>query len=70
MNVKVCKSCGIEKPLSDFYKNKKWYQSKCKECFKRVDCDKCKYKAENEKLMVTLRKSLLETKRLKKLVGG
>ena len=33
--MKKCKSCGIEKPLTDFYKgakNKDGYRTKCKQC--------------------------------------
>ena len=67
----MCKSCGNYKPYSEYYKNRTSYDSVCKKCKnKKPNCNKCKYKAENEKLMATLRKSLLETKRLKKLVGG
>ena len=29
---KVCRVCGVEKPLKDFRKNRKWYVSKCKKC--------------------------------------
>ena len=29
---KRCKSCKEEKPLSEFYKSGKYYQSKCKPC--------------------------------------
>lgn len=43
MNTKVCKTCGIDKPLDEYYstvKNSKtkgvyvWYQCSCKECCK------------------------------------
>lgn len=32
METKVCRICGIEKPISDFNKAKKWYQNRCKQC--------------------------------------
>ena len=34
--MKECKSCGIEKPLNEYYKgakNKDGYMTKCKQCF-------------------------------------
>jgi hypothetical protein len=30
--VKVCKDCGQEKPLADFYKSGKYFQPRCKPC--------------------------------------
>ena len=38
MDCKTCKTCGVEKPLSEFYKSQKYkniqyYQSYCKSCF-------------------------------------
>ena len=38
MDCKTCKTCGVEKPLSEFHKNRKYkntqyYQSYCKSCF-------------------------------------
>jgi hypothetical protein len=38
MKTKICKSCGLEKPLIDFYKHKEMsdgYLNICKECKKR-----------------------------------
>ena len=35
MEIKVCKKCGIEKQVSEFYKNRKHYSSQCKECLKQ-----------------------------------
>lgn len=32
METKICRICGIEKPISDFNKAKKWYQNRCKQC--------------------------------------
>jgi len=29
---KTCKVCGIRKPIEEFYKSLKWYQSYCKDC--------------------------------------
>lgn len=53
--MKVCGSCKIEKPLTDFYKNKSkkcGYQSQCKQCkaaynrnHYKVDSDKYKSRA-------------------------
>lgn len=39
MITKLCKKCGREKPLSEFYKNPRYssgYESKCKECVKEA----------------------------------
>lgn len=36
--MRTCKSCGLEKPLSDFYRNKiisDGYENTCKECAKK-----------------------------------
>lgn len=30
--MKVCTVCSIEKPLTEYYSNSKWKQSKCKPC--------------------------------------
>lgn len=32
MDTKVCKSCGKEKPLSDFYKKRNSFEGSCKKC--------------------------------------
>lgn len=32
METKVCKKCNIEKPIGEFYKNGKYYNSQCKQC--------------------------------------
>ena len=37
--MKICTKCGIEKPLSEYYKNssqKSGLQSKCKPCHEKV----------------------------------
>jgi thiol-disulfide isomerase/thioredoxin len=34
INMKTCKICKKEKPLSDFHRIKKWYASYCKPCQK------------------------------------
>jgi hypothetical protein len=42
MQTKVCKACGIDKPLQEFYKhrtNKDGYRGICKQCWKN-QCDK------------------------------
>lgn len=52
MKTKKCTKCGIEKPLSEFYMDKKWYRNDCKKCHnsyvtKLINNDKkkkpCKY---------------------------
>lgn len=35
METKVCKCCGSEKPISEFYKNAWGYTSICSECHKK-----------------------------------
>jgi hypothetical protein len=30
--MRICKDCGIEKPLEAFYKTGKWYRNRCKKC--------------------------------------
>ena len=50
MDTKVCKRCGIEKDVSEFYKSGKWYQSECKYCFhisKRERLEKKKKEIKN-----------------------
>ncbi len=37
METKICKKCGIEKPISEFNKNGKYYRSNCKECKKQYE---------------------------------
>lgn len=32
VTTKTCTKCGIEKPLSDFYRQGKYYRSDCKKC--------------------------------------
>lgn len=32
MELKVCKQCNIEKPLTHYVKSEKWYKNRCKEC--------------------------------------
>lgn len=37
---KICKQCGLEKPISEFYctdpfRAKKKYKARCKECLKK-----------------------------------
>lgn len=38
MNTKVCRLCGVEKPISEFYfrKDSGHYRSECKECLKKI----------------------------------
>lgn len=54
MTKKVCKGCGIEKSVSEFYKDKKYkdgYKPKCKECQKRHigTCEVCRREFRSEK---------------------
>lgn len=38
--MKICKKCGTEKPLSEFYKRKSTldgYRNQCKKCSKEYD---------------------------------
>ncbi len=37
METRVCIKCGIEKPLSEFNKNGKFYRTNCKECKKKYE---------------------------------
>ena len=30
--MKTCTGCNVEKPLAEFHKKEKWYESRCKEC--------------------------------------
>lgn len=39
METKVCKCCGIEKPISEFYKNAWGVTSVCSECHKKKAVD-------------------------------
>jgi hypothetical protein len=40
MEIKKCKKCNIEKPLSEYYLvNHQYYQSKCKDCFKKTNSE-------------------------------
>lgn len=32
MRTKICTKCGVKKPIEDFYKNGKYYNSQCKQC--------------------------------------
>lgn len=34
---RTCSMCGITKPIIEFYKNKNGRQSRCKECYKKVN---------------------------------
>lgn len=38
MNRKVCRLCGVEKPISEFYfrKDSKHYRSECKDCLRKI----------------------------------
>lgn len=35
METKICRKCGIEKTVDNFYKTYNWYCSQCKECMKK-----------------------------------
>jgi len=32
MDTKICSKCGVEKPLGEFYKVKRWIKNVCKKC--------------------------------------
>jgi hypothetical protein len=46
---KFCNKCKKVKPLSDFYKNGKYYNGKCLECDKIYRRDYYRKRVENEK---------------------
>jgi len=52
METKVCKRCGIEKDVSEFYKNGKNYQSECKYCSKISKKERLEKKKEKIKNIV------------------
>ena len=45
---KTCKDCGESKPLSDFYKTRKYYRSYCKPCHKMRSTEERKGKDVNK----------------------
>lgn len=66
---KVCKCCGEEKPLSEFYKGKGRYyrKNKCKQCCSSEDMKRQRNKVEKQKSrnkQLTLAKKELEYKAL------
>lgn len=41
--MKICKGCGEEKPLTEYYQNKYGiYQARCKPCFKAKNNENAK----------------------------
>ena len=46
---KVCKKCGIEKGLGEFYKIGKYYQSNCKNCHLEYAKSKLIFSYKNDK---------------------
>lgn len=44
MENRICKKCNLEKPLTEFYKNGKYYKTHCKECDREQSA---KYKSNN-----------------------
>ena len=44
MENRTCKTCNINKPIVDFYRNGKFYKTNCKECDKKHSAE---YKAKN-----------------------
>ena len=64
---KVCKICGLEKPIYDFGKKDKFkYRTECKVCYNQMRRDFNKL-SEGEKLKVKEESKLREEKRLMKL---
>jgi len=57
---KICKStktiqgCGAEKPLSEFHRTKKYYESVCNDCRSKHRREAYRMKAENKKLTAKL----------------
>lgn len=47
MNTKVCCECGLEKEITEYSKNGKYYRNKCKNC--RCKLEKARYKENPEK---------------------
>lgn len=61
MERKICKICGLEKNITEFYKSDKWYRTDCKKCtnernknnylknkIKRIESSKLKYQENKE----------------------
>lgn len=44
---KKCNVCNIIKTIGDFYKNKNYYRSECKDCLNKKRKDKYIYKEKN-----------------------
>ena len=44
MENRTCKTCNINKPIVDFYRNGKFYKTNCKDCDKKHSAE---YKAKN-----------------------
>jgi superfamily II helicase len=43
--MKICKTCGVEKPLDEYHRNKNYLDGRVKEC---KDCRNTKLKAQKE----------------------
>lgn len=51
--MKVCKACGEEKPLSEFYKKLNWFQPRCIPCHKARE--RARYASADEETIVRRR---------------
>ena len=60
METKVCNKCGLEKPLSEFNKNGKYYRANCKDCKKKYEHEQ--YIKNRDKVLERCRKHDLEHK--------
>ena len=58
METRVCIKCGLEKPLSEFNKNGKYYRTNCKECKKEYEHNQ--YLQNRDKVLERSRKYDLE----------
>ena len=58
--VKVCKDCGQEKPLADFYKSREYFQPRCKPCHNKKSIEWAK--ANPTKVAAHSRKTKLKDK--------
>lgn len=56
METQVCSKCGMEKPISEFYKNKKYFIKKCKDCIKQEVKERYRIHSTDEKWMEKQRK--------------
>ena len=65
----ICKKCGAEKPIMDFYKNHKYRMSICKDCYKQRSSEYLKthpegnrekvFRAKKKKQIATLNEFLI-----------